>query len=243
VPKDKPSREFQATSNEITKIGTLPRPVQSFWMAHVFLVAIWAVAILFRWFVLHKGDDLMSPFFGTHHLYDLKCFWSRFSYFHSEAFFHHGDEPFMYPPLMALVYKFFYHFGDIKMIPAFYSITMVLVGAMSMLVGRAMHRRGASPLVVTLFLGSVLLLSYPLWFEYQLGNMEICVFILVAAGVWAFLRGRGYTSAACFGLAAALKIFPRSCNSKEAIPSGCIRVRCDCDKYNRRFLACMSIAW
>jgi hypothetical protein len=112
----------------------------------------------------------------------------------------------MYPPLMAVVYKFFFGFGHpIRM---FYALTAGSVCAMGLLVARAINRCGVPLSVVAIFLGSVLLLSYPFWFECQLGNMEVYVFILIAGGVWAFFRGRGYTSAACFGLAASMKIFP-----------------------------------
>jgi hypothetical protein len=50
--------------------------------------------------------------------------------------------------------------------------------------------------------------SYPLWFELKQANMEICSWVLLALGLWTFMRGRGYAAAVCFGIAAAMKLTP-----------------------------------
>ncbi len=150
----------------------------------------------------------MSPFYGLTHRYDLGCFRQRFYYFHSPAFFYNypATETFMYPPLMAVLYKFFYffHFQN----RWFYGLTEAAICLMMALLARNLRHRGLFAYRIGLLLGCTLLLSYPLYFENYLGNMEICVFIILAAGVWAFFYSRGYTAAACFGVAGALKIFP-----------------------------------
>jgi uncharacterized membrane protein len=69
-------------------------------------------------------------------------------------------------------------------------------------------RRGVRPWTTILFLSSALLISYPFWFEYLLGNMEICIFLILAFAIIAFLRERWALSATLIGVAASMKLFP-----------------------------------
>ncbi|MCX5848667.1 MAG: glycosyltransferase family 87 protein [Deltaproteobacteria bacterium] len=52
------------------------------------------------------------------------------------------------------------------------------------------------------------LMSYPLLFTLDRGNIEGIIFIFLACAAWLYLSGRGKLAAACIGLAASIKGFP-----------------------------------
>jgi hypothetical protein len=189
--------------------GPTVRPVSVFLFWGLLLTGVWGVTELLHKFVFHITTNSINPFAGTRHLYDLQCFSFRFSHLHHPSFFYEysNTEPFMYPPIVALLYNFFYSFKLHSTI-AFYACAVVPLLLMIFMVARALAYRSLSRTYILSFLGVVILCSYPFWFEYWLGNMEIFVFFLVALGVWAFFRGYGYLAAFCFGLAGAAKIFP-----------------------------------
>jgi hypothetical protein len=113
----------------------------------------------------------------------------------------------MYPAPAALLYGFFY-VGGRHAIALFFLVTGFLVLALGGMLGCEMVRRRVKRWVVFVFLISAALLSYPLWFEYLLGNMEICLFLIVAFGVIAFVREHFALSATLIGVASSMKIFP-----------------------------------
>jgi hypothetical protein len=112
----------------------------------------------------------------------------------------------MYPAPVALLYESFYASG--WPVRFFFLVTMISVLALAVLLGREMVRRGVDPGTILFFLSSAAVCSYPFWFEYLLGNMEICIFLIVAFGILAFLRGHFVMSATLIGIAASMKIFP-----------------------------------
>lgn len=141
---------------------------------------------------------------------DLLCFRARFAVLHQAAFF--STDPafgvhFMYPAPVALLYRIFYAAGS-HTLALFFGVTLGLTALLSGIVLREAVRRGLPLMAGVVVLGCAILLGYPFWFEYILGNMEICIFLLVAFGVLAFVTNRGYTAAALFGIATSMKIFP-----------------------------------
>lgn len=192
------------------RVSALPRPVRVFWALNIFLSALCLVIMRGGAYLLHWNYPYTFPFINFLYWIDLLCFRPRFNFLHSAAFF--STSPllgtrFMYPAPMALLYGAFYLAGPAT-VAFFLSVTLGLVLLLAVLLGRAMVRRGVSPALASVFLGSVALFSYPFWFEYLLGNMEICVFLIVAFAVLAFLRGYLYVAATLIGLAASMKIFP-----------------------------------
>ncbi len=188
----------------------LPRPLRVFWILNVFLMATCAAIMATNRFLLHKAPPYTSPFFPQSDWNDLLCFATRFQYFHRLDFFSealpHGHR-FMYPAPVALLYEGFY-FSHWHTVWIFFAVTGPLVLALGATLGRQMVRRGVHPWTTILFLSSALLISYPFWFEYLLGNMEICIFLIVAFGIIAFLRGHLVLSATLIGIAASMKAFP-----------------------------------
>ena len=176
----------------------------------VVLTVLCLAAELVCSFVLHSAQfPYRWPLLPRDYSFgDLAGFRDRFAFFHSPRFFAMpaGTAPYTYPAPIALVYEAFYR------TPHYVRVFLVLVMASwttgLFLLGRALIRRGYSLRASLLLTGTALLCSYPLWFELEQANMEVVIFLLVAAGVAAFLSRRGYTAATLFGIAAAAKIFP-----------------------------------
>jgi hypothetical protein len=188
----------------------LPRPLRVFWILNVFLTGTCAAIMATNRFLLHKGPPYRSPFIPFQHWIDLLLFAPRFQHFHQLDFFSEAPSSsfrFMYPAPVALLYEGFYFFHW-HTVWIFFAVTGSLVLALGAILGRQMVRRGVHPWTIVLFLSSALLFSYPFWFEYLLGNMEVCIFLIVAFAIIAFMRGHMILSATLIGVAASMKLFP-----------------------------------
>jgi hypothetical protein len=152
-------------------------------------------------------DPYISPFLREHYP-DFLLLRPRFAFFHSASFFTvPNGTPFMYPAPVGVLYQLFYAMphGGLRVFLGFIVLALAIAGRMF---GRALHRRGVAAVAAYGVPLAVLFLSFPVWFEFKQANMEIVVWVLVTGGVVCFLRGRGYSAAACFGLAASMKIYP-----------------------------------
>ncbi len=156
---------------------------------------------------LHLYEPYATPLF-TEYFPDFVLLKPRFQHFHTPEFFTFpGVTPFMYPAPVAVVYEMFY------LVPAHPLRTFLLFGlaafvAAGILFGRLLRQRGVRPVDAFIFPFVVLLCSYPFWFAGKQANMEIVIWVIVAAGLALFLNGRGYSAATCFGFAASMKIYP-----------------------------------
>lgn len=186
----------------------LPKPVRLFWGLNVFL-SLFCLAIELGDRYLFLGRyPYTSPVIPFDRWVDFLCFDARFAHFHSATFFSPAlGVAFAYPPPMALFYKAFY-LPPHHHLPIFLMVSGGCALWLGWTLGQAMIGRGVSPQATWLFLSTTLCVSYPFWFEFMLGNMEICVFLVVAAGMLAFVRERYYLAACVFAVAAGMKIFP-----------------------------------
>jgi hypothetical protein len=191
-------------------LASLPFPVRIFWALNVFLSFLCGVIMLGNRYLLHLPYPYNFPALPFRHWIDFWCFQIRFQHFHQLDVFSTSPElsfRFMYPAPMALLYEGFYSFGRYSLV-VFLLATAALVLFLGGLLGRAMVRLGISPVITLLFLTSTLVFSFPFWFEYLLGNMEVCIFVLVVFALLAFLHDRFYLSALIIGIAASMKLFP-----------------------------------
>ena len=187
-----------------------PRELQAFTVLHLVLTVVCLGAEALCASVWRLSYPYTFPVLFFQDWIDLFCFRPRFSALHQAAFF--SDTPalglhFMYPAPIALLYGSFYAAGP-HTLALFLSFTLALTAVLAAVVLREAIRRGLPPIAGLSILGSAILLGYPFWFEYVLGNMEICIFLLVAYGVLAYVRNHVYTAAAIFGVAASMKLFP-----------------------------------
>jgi hypothetical protein len=156
--------------------------------------------------VLHLSGAFIYPFLDRGQTFwDFTIFRPAFRHFHHSDFFS-TVFPFMYPAPVAVALEFFFYLPrPLIFFVGFIILSFVISGIM---LGRALERRGAHSNAVFIFIASSLLLAYPLWFELKQGNAEIFVWVLVTIGVWAFFKGRNYSSAVCIGIAGSIKLFP-----------------------------------
>ena len=190
------------------KLRSLPRPLLIFLLVNL-LATLTCVAVEVICKRFGYGQIYYKPWFVGVKFYDFDSFQDRFTHLHTAAFWDLTTIwPFAYPAPCAVVYAFFYRFGPAASLNVFLGFTVGSFLAVCSLFAWALYRRGLSAWPAVLFAGSAFLLAFPFWFGFQRGNIEIIVFLSLAAGVWAFRRGRGYSAAACFALAAAFKITP-----------------------------------
>jgi hypothetical protein len=185
----------------------LPRSLQIFLGVAVTLLMVAGIVETICRYYLHFGPPYNSPLLSEHFA-DLLTLRPRFQNLHTLLFFTDiNDPPYMYPAPVAICYRVFFSFAPYEL-GVFLSFVVLCFVVAAILFGRELIRRNLSRTATILLLGISLVTSFPLWFELKQANMEICSWVLLAVGLWAFLRGRGYTSAACFGIAGAMKITP-----------------------------------
>lgn len=151
-----------------------------------------------------------TPFIPYSARHDLFVYSNRMVALHSPRFF--SAEfliPWQYPPAMAFLYvPLLAHHRPKVTLLLFFGITVSLVLLMGFLLARRLMQEGFSALRAYGFVGGTLLLSYPFWTEYALGNMEIFGFLFVALGLACYFKRHLYWAAVLLGFAAAIKIFP-----------------------------------
>lgn len=192
------------------RLRDVPAPIRFFWVINVVMSGACALIMRGSKRFLHLGYPYDFPLYPFGHWYDFSIFKVRFLHLHSVMFFSllpTMGERYQYPAAMALLYKSFYVFGSASL-AVFLFVTLGLLLVLSAMLGRKLMDYGFRKWTAVFFLGSILIVSYPFWFEYCLGNMDICIFLMLAIGVLAFLKGRGYLAAALIGSAAAIKIYP-----------------------------------
>lgn len=190
------------------RAAALPKPIRVFWKLNIALALLCGLGIAFNILVRHRGYPYNWPFLKFNHFVDFYDFRMRFTHYHKTDFFSATDMTvFSYPPPLGVVYALFYiprtgaHslFTAVTTLPCIYLAWLFL---------RGMVKRGITPGLAATFTLSACLLSYPFWFDYMLGNVEIVLFLLTTAGVLSILRGRPYLGAGILGLAGSMKLFP-----------------------------------
>jgi Glycosyltransferase family 87 len=185
----------------------LPQPLRVFVGVAFTLTLIAGVVETICRYVLRLGAPYNSPLLHEH-FPDLLNLQARFQYFHTLQFFTDTkDEAWMYPAPVAVFYRTFFSFIP-HHLGVFISFIVLCFLGSAVLFGRSLIRRRMAPGAAIFLLSFAFITSYPLWFELRQANMEICNWLLLVIGLWSFFRGRGYTAAACFGIAGALKIMP-----------------------------------
>lgn len=201
--KEKVEGERPAIS---ARSGIASGPMAFLWI-EALLVMSCAVAEAFCKYVLHLSGKFTYPLLQKNQtFFDFTFYADKFQHFGDPSFF--TTEPsLMYPAPSAVVYALFfsYHAHPLKLFVGFIVGSFLIAGLMLF---RELLRRGVQSIKAAGYIAASLLLAYPLWFELKQANIEIVVWVLLTVGVWAFFKERNYTAAACFGLAASMKIYP-----------------------------------
>jgi len=182
-------RLFCAGSVVLTVIGLLTRLV-CFYLLHLTQYPYGLYTLP------HNGNGI-----------DLMLFYVRFQRFHSPEFFSPaGGSVYAYPAAVAPLYWLFYRVRYAQ-IP-FLLIATALVAGLAWLFTKVLRRHGLPQSAAYVFVTIAVVFSFPLYFEFMRANMELFMWLISASGVYAFLRGRLWLSAALLGIAIPMKLYP-----------------------------------
>ena len=137
---------------------------------------------------------------------DFYIYQPRYEFFHTDRFFTFHGPDYLYPASVASLYRLFYFFP--KSTAVFLAALSLAFLSVLLLFARCLLRRNLSPAALLQLFLVLLLCCYPLAFEFEQANMEWIIWLLVAVGVWAFVRRYSYFAAVCFGIVGALKLYP-----------------------------------
>ncbi|MCU1253631.1 MAG: hypothetical protein JWQ49_6660 [Edaphobacter sp.] len=190
------------------KTKTIATELRIFLLVEVIAVFACVGAEVFHKLVLHHPSfPFTNPFPDDGFTFtDFAAFSEAISHFGHPAFLNSGYT-LMYPAPMWVLYKIFYSYPahPLRLFLAFILGSFLFSG---FLLARALYRRGVPLVDAAIFIAVTLAISYPLWFEIRQANFEICVWVVVTIGIWAFVKDHLYLAAFCFGMACAMKIFP-----------------------------------
>ncbi len=114
---------------------------------------------------------------------------------------------FPYPLPSILPYVIIQHLSS-HPVRTFLITTLVCMLGGAALFSWYIQRRFKPAFVVQLFIWSTVLIGYPGVFLFDRGNIEVFLWVLVAAGIFSFVQHRPYIAATCFAIAASMKIYP-----------------------------------
>jgi len=187
--------------------GTMPPALRRFAYGLWLLTALsWAYNLACG-FLLHMGYPYNSPLVAPASFFDDLLDWTpHMRLFHTAAFLH---TPGMvsYPAPGLLVYWLFSLGGTHTLALFLLTAAAIVASALVVFAGKLRAAGLAWPAIVAL-LGTLLLTSYPLLFELSTGNIEIVLWGITMAAVWAYSDDRHNTATTLLGVAISLKFYP-----------------------------------
>ncbi len=152
-------------------------------------------------------DPLAPPLAGA----DFYVFRERMRSVHHAAFFAPTGYQWMYPAPAVLVYAFLYLFcwGN-HWIPGFAVLAATSVGG-ALYAALRLSNVSYAPQRLSVYFLTTLLLAWPLYISLERGNTESWLCVILALGIWAFVRERWALAAMLIGVAGAAKIYPLLC--------------------------------
>jgi len=205
-------RRDAQTLDDVSRESTvsLPYALRLYWIALLALSALMLASQVYFWHTSIHANlyPYSNPLFQDYsHDFDFLVYKERFQHFGQVSFFNGWNWPYSYPAPIALIYKVFYSTGA-DSLGIFLGFSYAFYAVAALLFTRGLIRTGIAPLTASLFTIVVTLSSYPAMLQLFLANMEIMVFVVLTLGIWGYATGRDYLAAACFGVAASMKIFP-----------------------------------
>ncbi len=142
-------------------------------------------------------------------LFDLYCYRSLVPKLHTPAFFSPDEFPWTYPAPCLWIYQFLYHGQTREGIWLLYltSILLLVTSAAALFVNQLI-RAGAPKLKAIGFVFCVVLLSWPIYFSVERGNVESFLWLGLAVALIFYIQKRYHLAAIGIGIIAAFKIYP-----------------------------------
>ncbi|SEF55322.1 Protein of unknown function [Bryocella elongata] len=168
----------------------------------VLLVYAFAVAAALLWIGAFVAPHATVFPAGPNYA-DITVYKGRFTLYHTARFFtSKAYSGFAYPAGAAVLYELFYKTGDA-------TTTYLVLSAIGVLAGTGvalwlLAQAGALKLAAPLALAT----SFPLVFLIQRANIELLLWLLIAAGILMAWRGWSIPAAILFGIGFAIKLYP-----------------------------------
>jgi hypothetical protein len=200
-----PNPANRRSNDATTPFLGLPPALRLYLGSILFLSALTVLAFIHYRLAGYHTSDL---WIHTRDRYrDLNQYDRLFKFLHTSAFFHDKLDRFAYPApcavLFALLFKAFPHVHAVYVVlflPTLVCSAFLLFRA---LVHFGLQRSGAAALA-----SIIMVTSYPWMILYDRANIELFLYLFLAAGFWAYLTGRKTLAAALWGCAGSMKIYP-----------------------------------
>ena len=194
----------------------LPDLLRQFW---AWSAVVFGLTLAVAWVECRAGytavnyNPLEFPLFG-----DLMEYPGTYQWLHTSVFFFNVTarpvpyplySPVAYPPFAAMVMAGLY--SAASPVLRYLEVTAAWLAVAVWGVRRALMRAGINGVTATVFPLTMATISFPIARLVVEGNVELALWILTAAGVWAYLkdsRGGDDAAAVLWGLAAAMKLYP-----------------------------------
>ena len=147
---------------------------------------------------------------------DLLCYSDWFRSLHRTSFWDTPHTLWAYPAPSALLYRYLYlaagsPHAKTMIILTYALTTFALLTPVLFLAGKAFHKAGLTAGWAFACISASALFSWPIYFAIERGNIEIFLWLGMAAGIYAYYYGRFTTAAMILGVVAAFKIYPLLC--------------------------------
>jgi hypothetical protein len=186
-----------------------PAPLRLFMNLTILLTVLsWVYALVCH--LLGMPFPYNWPYYGHDFGSDFSSFQQRFQFFHSVQFFEFNGPIFLYPAPLAAFYHILFTISGSRSsgLLTFEIFGVGVAATATTLFYRTLRRRGVAVRDAASFCVVSALLSYPLYFDLQRGNVEIIVWVSLLAAFWAFRTDRLALAAIFIGLAIAFKWYP-----------------------------------
>jgi hypothetical protein len=189
--------------------GSLPRELVIFLFAAFLLWTISLINLSYPVGPIHLNERLIG-LLRWNPQGDLLCCRTNFSVLHTTQFFSKGFS-WNYPAPCVLVYRFFYLFqswGSGAVVAAYFTAVVLPIVLSVSLLQAALYRRGLTRARAIFFVCTAALLSWPICYSLDRGNIEALLWLGLALASVFYFRGQWMAAALLIGFMAAFKIYP-----------------------------------
>lgn len=193
----------------------LPRELRTFLLINC---TLWFLSLAkpLLLFARSRNVDSFDSIAMANPFFDFYAYLSSVLNRHTADLFTAPGFPWNYPAPSIFVYAFYYAVdrrGHIALF-GFYCFLFTVAAILAFIMVRLARRfasYGLSGSTAIGFLVLSLIVSWPIYFAIERGNIELLLWLGVAAGIWFYLRKQWWLAAIFLGTTAAFKLYPILC--------------------------------
>lgn len=189
-------------------VQALPKGLSLFLQVLVATILLSFLDAFIRW-PLQGGTTAFGALLLSTPFADINCYWPRFTTLHTMAFFQYPGQPWAYPAPAAFIYRFLYAISTYETFREVYLwLGIALLAIAASCFGIAMQREGLVWKKAAAFSLAASVLSWPIYFSFERGNIESYLWLMLACALVFYIRGDWHLAAIAIGFVAAFKIYP-----------------------------------